>query len=95
MFKKLELPVQDNDYEGKEATVSGFGVHDAKELTTKEQGSNFKSLKTEIISNDDCQDSRTYILTRGSLCTKSFHNKGHTCYVSISNFTYRFRYLFR
>ncbi|XP_058796458.1 chymotrypsin-1-like [Phymastichus coffea] len=79
-FRKLQLPNEDNDYEEKWATVSGYGVHEPDQGTLKAEGNGFKSLKTKVISIDECQTTRTYILTAGSLCTLSIQMKGHTCY---------------
>ena len=81
-FKKVFLPVADNDYEDKWATVSGYGVHDPTQYETKEEGEDFKALKTLVIATNECQRTRTYILTEGSLCTLSINEEGHTCYVS-------------
>ncbi|XP_016838746.1 chymotrypsin-2-like [Nasonia vitripennis] len=78
-FKKVYLPVIDDDFEDKSSVVSGYGVHDANQKAPKVEGDGFKSLKTKVISNDECQSTRTFILTRGSLCTLSIQEKGHTC----------------
>ncbi|XP_014234972.1 chymotrypsin-2-like [Trichogramma pretiosum] len=79
-FKKLYLPSSNADYVDKVAEVSGYGVHDPADLDGKLEGNNFKTLRTRVISTSQCQQSRAFLLTSGSLCTLSNTNYGHTCY---------------
>ena len=75
-YRKVNLPEYDGDYEGATATFTGYGadlIHpiSRNELTEKPAfgyPDQLLSLQTTIISNEDCQEEATVIVTDGTIC---------------------------
>lgn len=90
VYAKVNLPDNDNDYDGAEAIVTGYGpdympgqqgIPDAKK--TLRYVTDIRSMSTIVISNEECQPKASVVLTENSICAESINPASRTCFVSI------------
>ena len=92
LYKKLNLPLYDNDYEKNEAIFTGYGFHKTDLNSTTEKiekeapvnPGELKYVNARVISNEDCRRSAPAIITAGNICTQSTNPSESSCLVNFS-----------